>query len=120
MCFLRLHGAQARQRLMWLVTAQGLGQAIPSLSSFSMFSAPSAAAAGRAADPWGSSVGSNQMANLQRYNQLLQQSPGGGSGRSSFDSSHASLPGMLPPLSCPLGFIMSVDSKFNLTLQKSS
>lgn len=87
-------------KLMWHVTAQGLGQAIPSLSSFSMFSAPSAAAAGRAADPWGSSAGSTQMTNLERYNQLLQQSPGGGSGRSSFDSSHAPLSGVLPPPSC--------------------
>lgn len=87
-------------KLMWHVTAQGLGQAIPSLSSFSMFSAPSAAAAGRAADPWGSSAGSTQMTNLERYNQLLQQSPGDGSGRSSFDSSHAPLSGVLPPPSC--------------------
>ncbi|BDA47722.1 hypothetical protein COCOBI_10-5730 [Coccomyxa sp. Obi] len=106
--------------------AQGMGQAIPSLSSFSMFSAPSAAAAGRAADPWGSSAGSNQMANLERYNQLLQQSPGDGSGRSSFDSSHAPLPGSsaaaqrqayLPSLSPGSSVSQASFSGYNMTQQ---
>ncbi len=75
------------------LAAQGLGQAMPSLSSFSMFSGASGPPAARGADMWGSSGGSSQMANLERYNQLLQQSPGPGSGRSSLDSSQAPFPG---------------------------
>ncbi|EIE23824.1 hypothetical protein COCSUDRAFT_83699 [Coccomyxa subellipsoidea C-169] len=77
------------------LAAQGLGQAMPSLSSFSMFSGASGPPAARGADMWGSSGGSSQMANLERYNQLLQQSPGPGSGRSSLDSSQAPFPGIV-------------------------